>query len=338
MDKIIHNGIEYHVKFIVTGGSETNESPADHSKLVELIESDNTNHSSDHSSAGGWISGVADYNPDSLDTGFSEPENDSNSDRLVQPPLDENVRPGKKPKVTDSELSERELERRNRRRHINRECARKAREARNREKHIMEIKIRALNDENIQLKEKFNQLENKYKKLTTILNSSSKRIQIRENESLKSNHSNEISTQTILKPKPVPKLSDSSAQTVLSSTIGPSGLKRHFPSVAKHRSIMIDSQDSPIDQKRARMQRTYSQQSNKQNNNQCVNEASNNQAQAIQTSTDPVELNESITSLIKHLLEPMQNQIEMLTKKVNDLNNPNRVQSFDMLVPKQEPM
>merc|ERR1711937_370094 len=121
MDKIIHNGIEYHVKFIVTGGSETNESPADHSKLVEL-ESDNTNHSSDQSGSGGWISGVADYNPDSLDTGFSEPENDSSGsgldrlDRLVQPPLDENVRPGKKPKVTDSELSERELERRNRRR------------------------------------------------------------------------------------------------------------------------------------------------------------------------------------------------------------------------------
>lgn len=67
---------------------------------------------------------------DSLDSGVPESKNLCED---YQPPVPESVRPGKEPKIKDSELSEKDLARRNRKRQINRECARHARERRNHE-------------------------------------------------------------------------------------------------------------------------------------------------------------------------------------------------------------
>ena len=59
-------------------------------------------------------------------------------------PVDESVRPGPRPKQKDSQLSKSELDRRNRRRAINRECARRARERRQRTESDLEKKLKKI--------------------------------------------------------------------------------------------------------------------------------------------------------------------------------------------------
>merc|ERR1712178_659643 len=105
-----------------------------------------------------WKTGV----PDGQDSGMGDGQDGEN----FRPPLPESVRPGKKPKMKDSELSEKDLARRNRRRAINRECARHARERRNHERDQLKNRIKELTSENDNWKNKFNALLKKNKQLS----------------------------------------------------------------------------------------------------------------------------------------------------------------------------
>jgi len=80
-------------------------------------------------------------------------------------PVDEAVRPGKKAKRSDSELTEKELKSRNKRRANNRAAAQRARDNRLAKTAAQEEKIERLENENKQWEEMYNELEQKYKKI-----------------------------------------------------------------------------------------------------------------------------------------------------------------------------
>ena len=82
-------------------------------------------------------------------------------------PVDESVRPGPRPQRRDNQLSQKELDRRNRRRAINRDCARRARQRRQRNETELEEKIKFLEDEKASWERKYSDLEGKYKSLST---------------------------------------------------------------------------------------------------------------------------------------------------------------------------
>merc|ERR1712156_307891 len=80
-------------------------------------------------------------------------------------PVDERIRPGPKLKVTDNHVSLIDLERRNRRRVTNRDCARRARDRRRKLELESENRLKYLEEQNASLKKKYSELEMKYKKL-----------------------------------------------------------------------------------------------------------------------------------------------------------------------------
>ena len=81
--------------------------------------------------------------------------------RFIEPPLEEHLRPGRKPKVSDSDLSSTELERRNRRRQRNRECAKRACDRRNTNMDQLDSKVKNLENEKVAWKSKFAKLSAK---------------------------------------------------------------------------------------------------------------------------------------------------------------------------------
>ena len=80
-------------------------------------------------------------------------------------PVDELVRPGKKAKVPDSLLTDKQLISRNKRRARNREAAQRQRDRRLQKSAMLEDKIEKLESENKSWEEKYRQLEEKYQKL-----------------------------------------------------------------------------------------------------------------------------------------------------------------------------
>lgn len=80
-------------------------------------------------------------------------------------PVDELVRPGKKAKVPDSLLTDKQLISRNKRRARNREAAQRQRDRRLQKNAMLEEKIEKLESENKSWEEKYRQLEEKYQKL-----------------------------------------------------------------------------------------------------------------------------------------------------------------------------
>ena len=88
-------------------------------------------------------------------------------------PVDESIRPGPRPKRTDSQLSKRELDRRNRRRAINRDCARRARKRRQQNDFDLETRLEHLEQENTSWKRKYSDLQEKILIYETLLKSTS---------------------------------------------------------------------------------------------------------------------------------------------------------------------
>ena len=82
-------------------------------------------------------------------------------------PLDESVRPGPRPQRRDNQLSQKELDRRNRRRLINRDCARRARQRRQRNESELEQRLKSLEGEKGSWERKYSDLEEKYETLLT---------------------------------------------------------------------------------------------------------------------------------------------------------------------------
>jgi len=90
-------------------------------------------------------------------------------------PVEESVRPGKKAKRSDSELTEKELKSRNKRRANNRAAAQRARDRRFAITASLEEKNERLENENKQWEERYMELEEKYKKIEFRLNMIQKR-------------------------------------------------------------------------------------------------------------------------------------------------------------------
>ena len=89
-------------------------------------------------------------------------------------PVDESVRPGPRPQRRDNQLSQKELDRRNRRRAINRDCARRARQRRQRNESELEERIKSLEEEKASWERKHSDLEEKYETLLTSGHSTSR--------------------------------------------------------------------------------------------------------------------------------------------------------------------
>merc|ERR1712131_45297 len=99
-----------------------------------------------------------------LETGFKATHERISRKRPYKP-VDALVRPGKKAKVPDSLLTDKQLISRNKRRARNREAAQRQRDRRLQKTALLEEKIEKLESENKSWEEKYRQLEEKYQKL-----------------------------------------------------------------------------------------------------------------------------------------------------------------------------
>jgi len=320
----MHNGVEYHVKFVVEPSTGQ----------LEAFDSDEISHES-----GLWQTGV----PEVLISGDSGIPDDQDCEE-VQPPLPESVRPGKEPKIKDSELSEKDLARRNRRRQINRECARHARERRNHERDQLKNRIKELTAENDNLNNKFEALLRKNKQLSLKLEEKS----------------------TTEKKAPQKLSKEQTTQTYQPGEYSNSNVSRNIINGSyKRRAVLLQAVEPQIANKKAKMQFIYPIQSNSTHDNNPnvpkkkflivksnqVNDEIKNSHQPNQpianiipttnqfASSDSMmipennemsrneESEKSITSkneiatLIATMIQPLQHQIQMLTNKVAVLEN-----------------
>jgi len=330
------DGVEYHVKFVVE--PSTGE--------LQAIDSDDIGHGASDQ----WKTGV----PDGQESGIPDGQDGENGFR---PPLPESVRPGKKPKMKDSELSEKDLARRNRRRAINRECARHARERRNHERDQLKNRIKELTSKNDDLQNKFEALLIKNKQLSLKL------------ENAKSTTQNP--------PTQKPKLKEQETQTYQPGEYSNSNLSRNIMNGSyKRRAVLLQAVEPSVANKKAKMQFIYPVQSNStsechqndsnvtkkkyiiMNKEQITNEVNNNninknqifndpkQAVTQQTTSNQTASNDSIidssttssqksvdptskssmckneiAAMIAMMMRPMQQQIQMLTNKISYLEN-----------------
>ena len=319
----VHDGVEYHVKFVVEPSTGQ----------LEAIDSDGISHGS----SGLWQTGV----PDGQDSGI--PDGQECED--YQPPLPESVRPGKEPKIKDSELSEKDLARRNRRRQINRECARHARERRNHERDQLKNRIKELTQENDVWKNKFEALLRKNKQLSLKLEAKS----TTEKTSTQKTQSKEQASQTY---QPGEYSNSNLSRNIINGSY-------------KRRAVLLQAVEPQISNKKAKMQFIYPVQSNSTddktdpnvqkkfliiNKNQINGEINNNHkihqliSQANSSSdqfassdsmmNEPCSTNgekseirskNEIAAMIATMIQPMQQQIKMLTNKVAVLENLNDI-------------
>ena len=98
-------------------------------------------------------------------TGDLKPKHERISKKRSYKPVDELVRPGKKAKVPDSDLTDKQLISRNKRRARNREAAQRQRDRRLQKSALFEEKIEKLASENKNWEDKYRILEEKYQKL-----------------------------------------------------------------------------------------------------------------------------------------------------------------------------
>ena len=319
----VHNGVEYHVKFVVEPSTGQ----------LEAIDSDGMSHGS----SGLWQTGV----PNGQDSGI--PEGQECED--YQPPLPESVRPGKEPKIKDSELSEKDLARRNRRRQINRECARHARERRNHERDQLKNRIKELTRENDIWKNKFDALLRKNKQLSLKL---------------------EAKSTTEKTPTQKPHSKEQASQTYQPGEYSNSNLSRNIINGSyKRRAVLLQAVEPQISNKKAKMQFIYPVQSNPTNdktdpnvqkkffiiNKNQINEEINNNhninplvskpnsrsdqfassdllMNAPSSTNGDISVDKSkteIAAMIATMIQPMQQQIKMLTNKVAVLENSNDI-------------
>lgn len=237
----IHNGVEYHVNFIV-------EQPA--GKSDNPIESDCSDQS------GVWLTGIADYDQQGRPDNEERPDSEApDADRLqYDGPVPESVRPGKVPKVRDSELSEKDLARRNRRRQVNRECARQARERKIQERMESEKKIKKLTEENNQWKKKFEFLLRKNKELASKLNEMEEKMaNLRKTPTQKTT----LTTQNSKNMKNK-NFKEQSTQTYQPGEYSNSNLSRNILNRSyKRRAIFLQAVEPQIANKKTKMQFIY---------------------------------------------------------------------------------
>jgi len=237
----IHNGVEYHVNFIV-------EQPA--GKSDNVIESDSSDQS------GVWLTGIADYGQQDRPDNEERPDSEApDADRLqYDGPVPESVRPGKVPKVRDSELSEKDLARRNRRRQVNRECARQARERKIQERMESEKKIKKLTEENNQWKKKFEFLLRKNQELASKLNEMEEKMaNLRKTPTQKTTLTTQFSKN--MKNK---NFKEQSTQTYQPGEYSNSNLSRNILNRSyKRRAILLQAVEPQIANKKTKMQFIY---------------------------------------------------------------------------------
>jgi len=311
----VHDGVEYHVKFVVEPSTGQ----------LEAIDSDEMSHGS----SGLWQTGV----PDGQESGI--PDGEECKD--YQPPLPESVRPGKEPKIKDSELSEKDLARRNRRRHINRECARHARERRNHERDQLKNRIKELTKENEALLRKNKQLSLKLEAKST----------------------------TEKTPTQKPKSKEQASQTYQPGEYSNSNLSRNIINGSyKRRAVLLQAVEPQVSNKKAKMQFIYpvqpnstiekndpnhakkkilivsSNQINQELNNQQTNppisnpissssqfpmssmiNAACNTTSSSEKSEDRFTNKNEIAGMIATMIQPLKQEIKMLTDKVAVLEN-----------------
>jgi len=235
----IHNGVEYHVNFIV-------EQPA--GKSDNPIESDSSDQS------GVWLTGIADYDQQGCPDNESRPDSEAPDADRYDGPVPESVRPGKVPKVRDSELSEKELARRNRRRQVNRECARQARERKIQERMESETKIKKLTEENNQWKKKFEFLLRKNQELASKLNEMEEKMaNLRKTPTQKT-----LLTAQNSKNMKNKNIKEQSTQTYQPGEYSNSNLSRNILNRSyKRRAILLQAVEPQIANKKTKMQFIY---------------------------------------------------------------------------------
>lgn len=317
----VHDGVEYHVKFVVEPSTGQ----------LEAIYSDGMSHGS----SGFWQTGV----PDGQDSGIP----DGKECEDYQPPLPESVRPGKEPKIKDSELSEKDLARRNRRRQINRECARHARERRNHERDQLKNRIKELTQENDIWKNKFEALLRKNKQLSLKLEATTEKTPTQKIQS-----------------------KEQASQTYQPGEYSNSNLSRNIINGSyKRRAVLLQAVEPQISNKKAKMQFIYPVQSNSTNDkidpnvqkkfliinkNQINGEINNNHKinqlvskqnpSSDQFASSDSLMNEEcstngeksgdkckneIAAMLATMIQPMQQQIKILANKLAVFENVNDI-------------
>merc|ERR1712046_222158 len=143
-----NNEIQYEVQFVTedTNNTEYFEIPAEDQLILEdeeiILEPVKTTGSSKSTRSTGTLSRKRSYKP-----------------------VDELIRPGKKAKVPDSQLTDKQLISRNKRRARNREAAQRQRDRRLQKSALFEEKIEKLELENKNWEEKYRILEEKFQKV-----------------------------------------------------------------------------------------------------------------------------------------------------------------------------
>jgi hypothetical protein len=237
------DGVEYHVKFVVE--PSTGE--------LQAIDSDDISHGA----ADQWKTGV----PDGLESGIPDDQDCEN----FRPPLPESIRPGKKPKMQDSELSEKDLARRNRRRAINRECARHARERRNHERDQLKNRIKELTSEKDDWKNKVDALLKKNKQLSLKLENAKSTTQNppTQKPQLTPVYAECVDPPTQNPPTQKPKLKEQETQTYQPGEYSNSNFSRNIMNGSyKRRAVLLQAVEPSVANKKAKMQFIYPVQSN----------------------------------------------------------------------------
>jgi len=300
---------------------------------LEAVDSDTISHNSNQS--GLWQTGVPDKN--TVDQSYLDYEE----------PLPESVRPGKEPKIKDSELSEKDLARRNRRRQINRESARQSRERRINEKEQLENKIKELTHQNDIWKMKFEALLKKNKELCSKLEQKiTTHIKTRDPLTQKQAESHEQATQTyqpgeysnsnlsrniingsykrrgVLLQAVEPQIANKKAKVQFIHPVSNSINSNH---PVKKKILIVNHINkemniSYISNDKANFQNlvTTSSESNIGLTNHC-NEQTDNISQ-IQGSKISMS-KDRIAAMITMMIEPMQQQIKLLTNRIVHLEN-----------------
>jgi len=289
---------------------------------METADSDTTSNGS----SGLWQTGVPDGCQDSLDSGVPESKNLCED---YQPPVPESVRPGKEPKIKDSELSEKDLARRNRRRQINRECARHARERRNHERDQLKNQIKKLTQENDIWKNKFEAMLRKNRQLSLKLEA--KNLKLSTNQNQQTTH--------VIK-----SIDQKATQTYQPGEYSNSNLSRNIINGScKRRSAVLQLQPADCTQsqplianKRAKMlfiNPVSNSISDKKkiiivNRNQIASNDSTNDStkDSMNVPSNDSSCNKNeIATLVATMIEPLQQKIQTLSNKIANLENASQI-------------
>merc|ERR1712178_57896 len=241
-------------------------------------------------------------------------------------------------------VSEKDLARRNRRRAINRECARHARERRNHERDQLKNRIKELTSENDNWKNKFNALLKKNKQLSLkLVNAKSTKEQetqtYQPGEYSNSNLSRNIMNgsykrRAVLLQAVEPSVANKKAKMQFIYPVQSNASnEKNDSNVIKKKYVIMNKEQIPTevhnnnvnknqifnDPKQALTQQTISNQT--ASNDSIIDSSTTSSQKSVDpTSKSPMCKNE-IAAMIAMMMRPMQQQIQMLTNKISYLEN-----------------